>query len=111
MQPYPGPGGKWLISNNGGIDPAWSADGTEIFYRHGDEFVGVAIRLKPAFQPGLPKRLFEGRYEVRDAARNYDVSPDGRRFVLIRPDDVRQYDGFQIVLNWFDELKAQVPGQ
>ena len=111
VQPYPGPGGKWLISSDGGTDPAWSPDGRELFYRHGDVLLDVPIEVKSGFQPGRPRTLFEGRYEILDGARNYDVSPDGRRFVLIRADDVRQPDEFHVVLDSFEELKARVPGQ
>src|ERR1019366_755361 len=37
VQPYPGPGGKWQISTDGGMDPRWSANGRELTYRNGDK--------------------------------------------------------------------------
>ena len=43
VQPYPGPGPKWLVSTDGGSDPVWSSDGRELFYRHGDQMMTVAI--------------------------------------------------------------------
>jgi serine/threonine-protein kinase len=110
VQPYPGPGGKWLISTGGGTDPAWSPEGQEIFYRRGDALLAVPIALREGVHPGPPKTLFEGRYEVLDGARDYDISPDGRRFVLIRANDVPQPDEFHIVFDWFEELEARVPG-
>jgi Tol biopolymer transport system component/predicted Ser/Thr protein kinase len=109
VQPYPGPGGKWPISSDGGTDPAWSPDGGELFYRHGDGLVSVPIQVKSEFQAGRPKPLFESRYEAQDGARNYDVAPDGHHFVVVRADNATQPTEFRMVINWFEELRARVP--
>ena len=33
--PYPGPGGKWQISSEGGREPLWNRNGRELFFRNG----------------------------------------------------------------------------
>jgi len=109
VQPYPGPGAKWPISSDGGTDPAWSPDGRELFYRHGDGLMSVAVQLRSEFQAGRPKPIFEARYEAEDGARNYDVAPDGQHFVVIRADDTPQPTQLHLVMNWFEELRARVP--
>ncbi len=43
VQPFPGPGGKWQISNGGGIEPVWAKNGRELFYRNGDRMMDVEI--------------------------------------------------------------------
>ena len=45
VRPYPGPGGEIKISSDGGIEPAWSPDGREIFYRSSDSFMAVPLRV------------------------------------------------------------------
>jgi serine/threonine-protein kinase len=109
VQPYPGPGGRWLISTDGGTDPVWSAGGRELFYRNGDEILMVPVQTASAFVAGAPQRILEGRFEMSEAARNYDVSPDGQRFVTVRSDESGSPLQFHAVLNWFAELQRRAP--
>ena len=62
VQPYPGPGGKWQISTDGGTEPAWNRNGRELFYRSGDKMMAVDIATQPSFAAGKPRMLFEGPY-------------------------------------------------
>jgi Tol biopolymer transport system component len=112
VQPYPGPGGKWLISTEGGTEPAWNSSGRELFYRSGDKMMAVDIATHPSFTAGKPRVLFQGRYEPTPGTTpNYDVSPDGQRFLMLKPDEQEGSAPTQInvVLNWFEELKRRVP--
>ena len=112
VQPYPGPGGKWLISTEGGNEPQWNHNGKELFYRNGGKMMAVDISTQPGFTPGKPHQLFEGRYLMSSAGRaNYDVSPDGKRFLMLKPVEQEQAAPTQInvVLNWTEELKRLVP--
>jgi Tol biopolymer transport system component len=112
VQPYPGPGGKWQISTEGGTEPAWNPNGKELFYRSGDKMMAVDIATQPGFSAGKPRVLFEGRYEPTPATfPNYDVSPDGQRFLMLKPAEASEAAPTQInvVLNWFEELKRRVP--
>jgi len=112
VQPYPGPGGKWQISTEGGTEPAWNPNGRELFYRSGNKMMAVDITNQPAFAVGRPRLLFEGQYLTTVATfPNYDVSPDGQRFLMLKPVEQEQAAPTQInvVLNWFEELKQKVP--
>jgi len=111
VQPYPDPGGRWLISTDGGADPIWSAGGRELLYRSGDEILAVPVQTAPAFNAGTPRRVFEGRFESSDAARNYDVSRDGQRFVMVRSDESGAPPQFYAVFNWFAEVARRAPGK
>jgi serine/threonine-protein kinase len=110
VQPYPGPGGKWQISTEGGIEPAWNPHGRELFYRSGDKMMAVDVTTQPALSAGKPRMLFKGPYQA-GASSNYDVSPDGQRFLMLKPVESAQSAPTQInvVLNWFEELKQKVP--
>ena len=113
MQPYPGPGGKWQISTEGGVEPLWNRNGRELFYRNGKKMMAVEISSKPTFSAGTPKMLFEGPYQSLPtiSTPNYDVSPDGQRFLMLKSTEQAQAAPTQInvVLNWAEELKQKVP--
>ena len=75
---FPGPGGKWQVSADGGADPHFSADGKEIYYRAPDQKVmAVDVKIGAGFEAGVPKALFLGRFQPANA-RNRFV-PVGRR--------------------------------
>jgi serine/threonine-protein kinase len=99
------------VSTNGGTEPLWSPAGNEIFYRPGDKVMVSSYITTPAFQAAPPQLLFEGSYEKgRDSRPAYDTA-DGRRFLMVRSDRGNSSPTqFQIVLEWFAELKRRVPG-
>ncbi len=112
VQPYPGPGVKWPISTEGGTEPRWSADGHELFYRLGDKMMVVEVQSEPAFSSGRPQLVFEVPYLTDQfSTSNYDISPDGQRFLMIKAveEEGGQQDQINVVLNWFEELKRLVP--
>jgi hypothetical protein len=101
---------------NGGSEPVWSPDGRELFYRQDERLIAVSVGTTPSLEVGLPRVLFEGNY-VHDGGPNtpnYDVFPDGQRFLMIRA----QAGGgtaeaapprIIVVQNWTEELKRLVP--
>jgi hypothetical protein len=50
--------------------------------------MGVPVELEPTLTPGAPARIVAGRYYHGGPYRSYDVSPDGRRFLMMREGDV-----------------------
>ena len=106
VQPFPGPGAKWLVSTDGGREPVWGRDGRELFYRAGDLMMAVPLTFTREFSAGRPLRLFEFRAEGVDDAPVFDVSHDGRWFVLARSEREPPPREFQVVLNWFGEVSA-----
>jgi Tol biopolymer transport system component/predicted Ser/Thr protein kinase len=112
VQPYPGPGGKRQISTDGGAEPVWNRNGRELFYRSENKMMAVDIATQPSFVAGKPRKLFEGPYLPTAATiQNYDVSPDGQRFLMLKSGEQAQAALTQInvVLNWSEELKRRVP--
>jgi hypothetical protein len=74
----------------------------------------VPVQTDPTFVPENPQELLEWPYLTRGDGRNYDVSPDGQRFLAISTGGPgTDADAFptqiNIVLNWFEELKERVP--
>ena len=112
VQPYPGPGGKWPISADGGREPVWNHNGRELFYRGGDKMMVVDVATQPGFAAGKPRVLFEGPYELTVfTAPNYDVSSDGRRFLMLKRSEqgAAALTQINVVLNWSEELKRRLP--
>ena len=70
--------------------------------------MAVDVETEPEFRAGTPRLLFEGSHLV-GAGRNYDVAPDGQRFVMIQPEEQSAPAQLHVVLNWFEELKRLVP--
>ena len=112
VQPFPGPGERKQISTDGGASPRWSPDGREIFYLdYGRQaIVAVEVRTEPAIEAGTPRLLFEWPIG-RAYDRQWDVAPDGERFVVRGTSETkgRSRPRIHFVLNWFDELERLVP--
>jgi Tol biopolymer transport system component len=109
-QPYPGPGRRLKISTGGGGEPLWAPSGKEIYYRSTDAMMAVDWVPKPSAPLGMPRRLFTDHYwRSLFQSPNYDVAPDGERFLMIKHAEPLEAAPINIVLNWFEELKRLVP--
>jgi Tol biopolymer transport system component len=105
VQAFPGPGGRWQVSNQGGQDPVWARAGRELFYRAGDKMMAVDVTSGPTFRVGAPRVLFEGRL----LGGMYDVDSEGR-FLMIKAGEQDQAPTqMTFVLEWFSELASRVP--
>ena len=104
---------KWPVSVGGGEHPLWSADGRELFYRGGGYLVVVPLQLDPTFSPGAPERLFRTDAYAEVGPRDFDVSADGQRFLMLKPQDydpaVPSSPELVVTLNWVEELTRLVP--
>jgi eukaryotic-like serine/threonine-protein kinase len=111
VRPFPGPGGKWQISTDGGTEPVWNPKGRELFYRNGKKMMAVEFDAEQTFSAGKPKELFEGPFVLTPRSfPDYDVSPDGQRFLMVKPADSEQTASqINVVVNWVEELKQKVP--
>ena len=103
---YPDRGERHLVSEGGGTDPTWSADGTELFYRTGNSIMAVGVRTSPTFEVlSEPETLFTRPYNFFQNA-NWIARPQGD-FVMIKSDPTNSTQ-FQVVVNWFGELRERV---
>ena len=101
---------RWQISSAGGAEPLWARNGRELFFIAGDGMMmSAAIRPEPSFVFERAVSLFQaGQYRV-NVARNYDITPDGKRFVMVKTVGT---DGrgasFVVVTNWAEEVRRRL---
>jgi Tol biopolymer transport system component len=101
---FPGPGGKWQISTDGGAEARWAPDGREIFYQKDKKMFRVALTTSPTFSASRPEQLFEGDNW------DWDVARDGKRFLVVRDEASESAPkSLHLVLNWFEDLRARGP--
>ena len=90
---------KRQISTNGGRAPRWDPTGGSLYYLEEDRLVAVPLSSSTGLRLGSGQVLFQ------TAARVFDVSPDGRRFVLVLPNPDLVPLGIRVILDWVRQLK------
>jgi serine/threonine-protein kinase len=117
VEPYQRTDTKYQIGTGSAHHPLWSRGGKELFYvPYAGEPVVAGVSTEPSFSVGDPSRLPTLGVEAgATVSRNYDETRDGR---LLRVIDAGQTQSggasapqIQVVLNWFEELKARVPAK
>ncbi|HEX2463025.1 MAG TPA: protein kinase [Thermoanaerobaculia bacterium] len=115
VRPFPASGGKWQVSAAGGSHPRWRSDGKELYFRNDSGVMSVEVDTTgSALRVGTPSQLFEGPF-LRAAIggsiyADYDVAPDGQRFVMLRGESrLSVPDHVIVVLDFFKELEATFP--
>jgi dipeptidyl aminopeptidase/acylaminoacyl peptidase len=111
--PFPGPGGKWQVSNGGGLFPRWRRDGKELFYLSPGNKAVVAVPMDASgtsVDVGMPKRLFDAHmrtsnYHGYGSGDVYDVFPDGQRFLLNVAVNDPMPSPIRVITNWTSTLK------
>ncbi len=111
VQSFPPGQGKFQISTGGGGQPKWRRDGRELYYVAADgNLKAVDIKTAPRFEAGVPRALFKTPLSGENANSQYDVAPDGKRFLLLEPVATNEPAAgmempFTVVLNWQAGLK------
>ena len=110
VRPYPGPGGRIQVSNEGGVEPRWKGDGSELYFRGNDKMIAVSVTRNNGLSFGRPHPLFDdvfvGSSKISPDVHTYDVTPDGSRFVMIEYEDEGILNpDLRVAIGWRDSLK------
>lgn len=107
---FPNADQRHKISTDGRTEPLWTPSGSELFYRNMNKMLAVEIENdnEEGFRLGRPRVLFEKEFEFAHR-RNYDISPDGERFIMVQIPASTGPGQLEIVFNWFEELERLVP--
>jgi Tol biopolymer transport system component len=111
VRSYPDAGNRRVVSRDGGAEPRWARDGSELYFRSGDVIMAVPFDGEAAQPVGQPYKLFETDRRLMPGwfgVSNYDVGNDGRLLMLLA-DGPTTITGLKVVVNWFQELTERVP--
>ena len=109
VRPFPGPGGRHLVSAGGGYSPRWTRGGRELIYLSANDYtlMSVAMTLSTPLRASRPQPVWK---TAPWPYQHYDVSADGERFVCILPGPSREPSHeVTVVTNWLEELKRLAP--
>ena len=108
---FPEAKAKWQVSNGGGEQPRWRADGKELFFLSGEgKMVSVPVRGEANFDTGAPVELFQANPRELVATSEqleYAVTRDGQRFLINTEVKGAETRPMSIVMNWDAELKKK----
>jgi serine/threonine-protein kinase len=112
VSPYPNVGaGRWIVSTGGGTDSRWARNSRELFFMASNGAL-MGVQVKPTGQTWAataPVKVLDPGYWSRDAliGLGLDVSPDGKRFLVVTPPrDIADPPQLVVVQHWDQELKA-----
>jgi len=109
VRSFPGMGARYQVSLDGGTEPVWSPRGGELFYRSGPVLLAAAVRAGSTFEVLRRSPLFSnGDYAVDLTHQVYDVTPDGRHFVMVR--NIGGMSQLTVTLHLFQNLGAGSSG-
>ncbi len=108
VRPFPEGGGKQRISPRGGRQLSWARDGKTLFYVEGNTLIAVPISTRNGLSAGPAKPLFEHSGFRNFFTANYDVSADGKRFLVIETvgEQEEKPPAIRVVENWIEEHRA-----
>ena len=99
-----GGGEKRRISPAGGRRPRWRRDGKELYYiAPGDTLMALPVSPGRTLEVGAPVPLFRGELEIEE----YDVAPEGSRFLVSTPVEKVRESPIRVILNWDAALKNE----
>ena len=114
VRAFPEKGGKWQISDAGGMYPVWSGNRRELFFRGDDNRIMVAPYAAKAdsFLPDKPRVWSDKRLANLGITTNYDLAPDGKRIAALmpaEPETQQAQSHVTFLMNFADELQRKVP--
>jgi dipeptidyl aminopeptidase/acylaminoacyl peptidase len=105
--------GRWRISTSGGTSPRWSPDGRELFYVDEEGLMVVPIAQASTFATSAARRLFKVKPFGGRLGADFEVSPDGRRFLFLMeaPPVTPRQSQLIFVQGCVEELRARLVRQ
>jgi serine/threonine-protein kinase len=120
VRPFPAAGGKWQVSDGGGSWPAWSRNGSELFFRSQDGLMAATVSGNDGtFRAGRPQQLTSGAFSGDQVGiavsgsvfSDYEPMPGGDAFIVLLGSEAQNTQSHvTLVTGWFDVLRTTFPG-
>ena len=94
------------VSTDGGLEPVWGPNGSELYFRTATKLMAVDVKSQPMLTVGKPRLFFEGEYRL--SHHDYGLLPDGRHYIMIQPGGKRPPAELHVVVNWAEEVRARL---
>lgn len=105
VKPYPEGTWRVQVSLDGGAQPRWRGDGREIYYVDDDTLLAATVESQPELRITERIELFVDAEAFQSRGQQYDVSRDGRRFVVVQTVDERPSPKIRVVQNWYEGFR------
>jgi Tol biopolymer transport system component len=109
VRAFPAPASKWPVSDGAGMEPRWAPDGHAIYYRTRDKMMTAHVTMAPTFTVTSRDTLFADRFVRSFNHRGFDISPDGKTFVMIS--SIAADSALTVIVNWRTTLRARLPAK
>ena len=104
--PFPRTGEKWQVSTEGGVQPMWGRNGRELYFLKPDgSLMAVDVRAGKKFEWEKARLLFKTQIYVNHMMEQYAPTPDGNRFLFVKPASGTSRAPFEVIINWTSLLK------
>jgi Tol biopolymer transport system component len=112
VQPFPVTGVKYQLTTQSSSTPVWSTDGKQLYFAFTNQVFRADVHASGGMSLG-PSTKFEtsGSFPSTPPTRHFDVTADGKRFLVVLPEgaETTQRISINVVLNWAEELNAKLP--
>jgi Tol biopolymer transport system component/DNA-binding winged helix-turn-helix (wHTH) protein len=105
VKPYPEGDWRVQVSLDGGAQPRWRGDGLEIYYVDEDTLIAATVEPLPELRITERTELFADAEAFQRRGQQYDVSRDGRRFVVVQTVEERPSPKIRVVQNWYEGVR------
>jgi serine/threonine-protein kinase len=106
VRPFPDPGARVPVSTGGGTEPLWDQTGRTLYYRAPNGITAIALNTVGGFSIGARRLALPGRELAAPTHPSYDVTPDGSRFLVLRPAGGEAK--VIVIHNWAREFREQL---
>jgi Tol biopolymer transport system component len=113
VRAFPDKGGKWQVSNSGGMYPIWSRNGRDLFFETLDSHIMVAAYTVKGDSFAADKPRMWSDKQLGGGLLNFDPTPDGKRIAALVPAETAEGQKAQnhviFLEHFFDDVRRKIP--
>ena len=99
---------KQQLTGKGGKEPVWASDGTELFFRNGNDLLALKIDPESGKPQGVPEVMFSMEFVSQNNLTAYKPSESGDKFLVLKEVPGSKANKINFVFNWPEEIKQKL---